>query len=335
MPTSVSVQNSLVTAGELRPTLPALEAWRTVPLETLVRAASDRLCLWDYQKHAPALTFFQVWQTRLLLQNVYMNRDPYVLPLRGAAVLSLRRLWGQNSSDTPRLRLSARLRLHPTEGACDAEAADQDSGNDFGWSGSKQTWRQRWLPPFLNWHRAGERRSVGGDWDSNRKSSLVNTEQFRLPGRLYLKLGTTIDLPGLMLWESAAERNRRRLYSTALRERSSTWWGFEWDFMRCLGAFQGCAASANRKWMNSNAQLSHWFLHASWIPTNSDAPWHLVAGVQHRFRVAKPRKSHRRSRRSYSAPTKETGFFQLTLRLGFDLMRSEIYLTPVADGTYF
>lgn len=335
MPTKVSVQDSKVGFGELRPTFPSFEAWNSDPLATALRAASDRLCLWDYRQHVPALTFFQVWQSRLQLQNIYMNRDPYLLPVRGAAVLYIRRLWSQERNDTPQLRLSARLRLHPTANALYNTSAD--TTNEDALENDKYVIKSRrgWLPSlFRNRLRDRNRERESGP-SYHVRSSSRQAEPFALPGRLYLKLGTTVRLPGLMLWTDRADRDRRRLYTNLVQRQPATWWGFEWDFIRRLDKFRTKSRHTRRKDNVARTSPSYFFLHASWIPTYEEDALRLVAGVQYKFNIAKKKYTDRKRSIRPFTDAKQNRFLQLTMRFGIDLLRGELYITPVADGTYF
>ncbi len=333
MPTKVSVQDSRVAYGELKPAVPALEAWKSDPLATALRAASDRLCLWDYRQHVPAVTFFQVWQSRLQLQNVYMNREPYLFPLRGAAVLHVRKLWGQDQSDIPQLRLSARLRLHPTADPFSSSGADRTSEDSLDADSDGSETQRRWLPGFF---RNRDRRWKKEKTGTFHAGSIDNHfENFRLPGRIYLKLGTTIHLPGLMLWVDRADRQRRSLYTTLVRRQSATWWGFEWDLIRRLEGSRSGGRPTRRHYGAINITPSCLFLHASWIPVQDDGALRLIAGIQHKFRIASSQHKSRDFRKPPMNNPRPNRFLQLTLRFGIDLLRGGLYITPVADGTYF
>lgn len=350
----VNVTHTYIGGGKLLPPLPAGRAWRSSPANTAANFASARLCLWDYHTHAPALTFFQTWASHFQLQNLRTGRDPYVLPVRAAAVLLLA---GQRVA-APAVKLSARMRVHPTLDARRvAEAAqrgeiyeDRDAHSD---------------DVALGERAAGGRRAA----EARAPASLYETLcALRVPGRLYVKAGTHVDMP---LGDPDGAKAQRRRFSTAQSVDGGgdggggdVWWGVEWDYMRTLemhvradsggGGGSALARRTPRRPQYRNVlPRTKWFAHASWMPAHDGAQPRLVTGLQHRFLLpaiglgGRGDKRERDAGRAFrfggdrqheggraaarrGAPRR----LPLTMRFGVDIGRGALYITPVAEGTY-
>ncbi|KAK4537361.1 hypothetical protein CDCA_CDCA12G3386 [Cyanidium caldarium] len=336
MQTNISVTDTLVVGGELLPPLPAASSWERSPGQTVLRFASDRFCAWDYQRRVPAVTFFQVWNSHFQMQNLVAGRDPYVFPIRASGVLSLFRLMKRSPLDVPLLKLSMRMRLHPTKdpvrtalamesGQIYQDRTDEDA--DAGVRRRTVGHSRRWLPPAGGSGAASEH-AVPPLWEQLR--------EFRMPGRVYFKAGVNIAMPWLHFWESEASKEARRFNTLVLSPQSSTWWGLEWDYLQRLEVNVLERTARGKTQRRNILPRSFVFLHASWVPPRDGTRPHLVAGVQHKLLLPRPRLERHQTaeKRRVTRLRFGDGHIPLTIRLGVNFSYGSLYATPVAQGTY-